>query len=234
MRRMQVVILADGDVGSRSALDASWPGWLEADARVVAADGGARHAHDLGLVLDRWVGDGDSLGDAGLQALIEQGIPAERSPTDKDESDTELALMSAVRLGATRITVLGALGGPRLDHALANLGLLALPSVADIETELLAPDSRVRLLQAPGSAAGSRADGPVRLGLATPTGSLVSLLPLGADAVGVTTTGLAFPLADEPLLLGRTRGLSNVVVGADPSVALRAGRLLVVETPARL
>jgi thiamine pyrophosphokinase len=51
---------------------------------------------------------------------------------------------------------------------------------------------------------------------------------------GVSTEGLAYPLVDEPLLLGRTRGLSNVLLGDRGRVALRQGRLLVIETPARL
>jgi len=226
---MQVIVLADGDVGSRSALDAVWPGWLEPGARVIAADGGARHATPLDLAIDRWVGDGDSLGEAGIAALAAAGVPIERSRPDKDESDTELAVLAALALGATRLVILGALGGPRLDHALANLGLLAMPELAGLDVRLVAVETSVRLLAAP-----DRAGAAVTLDLAGRVGDLVSLLTVGADATGVTTTGLAYPLRDEPLLLGRTRGLSNIRESADASVVLREGRLLVVETPATL
>ena len=60
-----------------------------------------------------------------------------RAAPDKDESDMELAVLEAVRRGATRITVLGALGGPRVDHALANVWLLAHPGLAGVEVTLL-------------------------------------------------------------------------------------------------
>ncbi len=50
---MQAIVLADGDVGTRDELDAAWPGWLEAGAVVIAADGGARHAASLGLDVDQ-------------------------------------------------------------------------------------------------------------------------------------------------------------------------------------
>ena len=50
----------------------------------------------------------------------------------------------------------------------------------------------------------------------------------------MTTHGLAYPLADEPLPPGPARGLSNVRVGADAAVVVRRGLLLVVETPATL
>lgn len=234
---MQIIVLADGDVGPRPALDAAWPGWLDPGARVVAADGGARHGDALGLRIDRWVGDGDSLGESGIEALAAQGIAIERAPTDKDESDTELALGVALELAASRVTILGALGGPRLDHALANLALLTMPSLAGVEVVLLAVDVRVRLLQSLGPADDPDADDPdalVGLALQGLPGGLVSLLPVGDDVVGVSTEGLAYPLVDEPLLLGRTRGLSNVLLGDRARVTLRHGRLLVIETPARL
>ncbi|MFH1474738.1 MAG: thiamine diphosphokinase, partial [Chloroflexota bacterium] len=61
-------------------------------------------------------------------------------------------------------------------------------------------------------------------------GDLVSLFPFGADAAGVTTDGLAYPLREEPLRFGPARGLSNVRSGPEASVSLRAGRLLIVES----
>ena len=222
----QAVVLADGEVASRGAIDDAWPGWLAADHFVVAADGGARHAGPLGLPIDRWVGDGDSLGDAGIAQLVADGVPVDRAPFDKDESDTELAIEAALARTPRAITVLGSLGGPRLDHALANLALLGLPELRGIDVRLMAADARVRLLDATG--------GVARVELTGRAGDLVSLLPIGSDALGVTTDGLAFPLDDEPLRVGRTRGLSNRRTVATATVRLGEGRLLVVETPATL
>lgn len=226
---MQVIVLADGQVGPRAALDAAWPGWLEPGARVVAADGGARHAGSLGLRIDRWVGDGDSLGEDAIAELAAAGVSLERARPDKDESDTELALTAACALGATRITILGALGGPRVDHALANVGLLSMPELDQLDVRILAVDARVRCLHAPG-----RDGAAVTLDLGGRVGDVVSLLAIGPDAEGVTTHGLAYPLRDEPLLAGRTRGLSNVRELPDAAVDLRRGQLLVIESPATL
>lgn len=226
---VQVIVLADGEVGSRAAIDLAWPGWLSSDPYVVAADGGARHADALGLRIDLWVGDGDSLGEAGIAALETAGVPVHRSPTDKDESDTELAVVAALTREPRAMTILGALGGPRLDHALANLALLAMPELFPVDVRLVAADARVRLLSAP-APGGS----PAELELGGRPDDLVSLLPVGGDATGVTTTGLAYPLHDEALLVGRSRGLSNRRTAATATITLRAGRLLVVETPATL
>lgn len=61
-------------------------------------------------------------------------------------------------------------------------------------------------------------------------GDLVSLLPVGGDAAGVSTNGLRWPLDRETLAIGRSRGLSNVVDAAPASVSLESGVLLVIET----
>ena len=218
------VLVGDGDVPSRAALDAAWPGWDADVALVIAADGGAAKAPLAGLRPDLVVGDADSLDAAGLAAVRAAGIPVELVPAAKDESDLELAILAALARGATRITVLGALGGPRFDHALANAWLLAHPAIAGRAVVLLDATTRIRLLDATG--------GPAAAELVGRAGDLVSLFAFGADAEGVSTAGLAYALRDELLPVGPARGLSNVRSSPTARVALRAGRLLVVETHA--
>ena len=220
---LRALIVADGDAPTRPALDAVWPGWAEGFGLVVAADGGARGARRLGFTIDLVVGDGDSLTPAELERLAAAHVEIRRAPLDKDESDTELAILAAVERAADKLTVVGAFGGPRLDHALANVALLALPALNGRSCELLDPTARVRLLT-----------GPATLELPGRAGDIVSLLPFGDGVLGVTTDGLAYPLRDEPLPAGPARGLSNVRVGQTARVRVRAGRLLVVESPATL
>lgn len=226
----RALILANGEVPSRALLDAAWPGWDAGIDLVIAADGGARHAAALGVRLDRWIGDGDSVDAAELRALHDAGVPIQRVPADKDETDTELAVLAAVASGAIDITLLGALGGQRLDHELANLALLAHPGLADREARILGEGgARVSLVTAPGprgEPAERRLDGR--------PGDLVSLLPLFGKVEGVATEGLRYPLRDEPLEIGPARGVSNLRVGQSALVRVRSGRLLIVETPANL
>jgi len=226
----RALILADGDVAPRAELDAAWPGWDAGIELVIAADGGARHAAALGVRLDTWVGDGDSLGEAGLRALERAGVPVHRTPTDKDETDTELAVLAAVDAGAVDITLLGALGGGRLDHELANVALLAHPALVGREARILGPGGvRVSLLTGPGrdgESAARRLEGRA--------GDVVSLLPLFGRVEGIVTEGLRYPLRDEPLEIGPARGVSNVRIATSAVVRVRTGRLMIVETPASL
>ena len=225
---LKAIVLADGDRPRANVLDAAWPGWRNEVSLVVAADGGVRLAPDLGLAVDLWVGDGDSLGAAGVESLRASGVPLLVAWQDKDESDTELAVLAAVERGAHDITILGALGGRRIDHALANVALLGHPGLAEAQCRLLDEQVRITLLSA-------GADGwPARILLTGRQGGLVSLLPFAGRVEGIVTEGLRYPLKDESLDVGPARGLSNVLLGDRASVSIRAGQLLIVESPASL
>lgn len=221
----RAIVLADGETPPRALLDAAWPGWDEDVAHVVAADGGVRHAVGLGLHVDRWVGDGDSVSAGDLAALAAAGVRVDRVGTAKDESDAELALLAAIEDGATSIVLLGALGGGRFDHAISNLGLLRHPSLGVRPITIYDEQAaRVSLLSGEG-------DDPRQWVLSGRVGDLVSLVPIDGDVEGVQTHGLEYPLEDEPLLAGKTRGVSNVRTEASATVGVRGGRLLVIETP---
>ena len=85
--------------------------------KVIAVDGGFSSLCAIGVTPDFALGDFDSLGH------VPQGVPIERHPVMKDDSDTALALEWALAHGMREVAVYGALGG-RLDHTLATLSAL--------------------------------------------------------------------------------------------------------------
>jgi thiamine pyrophosphokinase len=189
---------------------------LAGAARVLAADGGASAALACGLPPDLVVGDLDSIDAETLAALRAAGTPLEEHPVAKEATDTELALRRALAWGATRITVVGALGGPRFDHALANVLLLTRPDLVGVHAALLDNGNEAMLLR-----------GGERLGWTGAIGELVSLLPLGGPAEGVWTRGLRWPLAGDRLDLGATRGVSNEATATAVEARLERGCLIV-------
>ena len=189
---------------------------LPAGALVVAADSGLDHARALGLTVDVVVGDLDSVSAPALEAAEAAGAVVERHPEAKDATDLELALDLAVARGARRIVVLGPATG-RLDHLLAGAVLLAAPRYADVEVEARLGPARLAVVR-PGRPAA----------LTGRPGELVTLVPVHGTAVGVTTEGLLYPLRDEDLPPGTTRGVSNEMLGARAAVTLRAGTLVAV------
>lgn len=210
---MLVVVVASGTMAADDDR------WLDAADLVIAADGGSTWLDALGRRPDRLVGDLDST-DAALVARLEaNGVPIERHPADKEATDTELALRAAIDDGATKVVILGALGGPRLDHELANLLLLADPRLDAVDARIVRGATTARVIRDGGS-----------LALVGGAGALVSLLPIGGDAVGVTTSGLRWPLSASILRFGASRGISNEITTPPASVSLEQGRLVVIVT----
>jgi thiamine pyrophosphokinase len=210
---VKAIVVAGGDaVASDAALLAG------ADI-MIAADSGAHWLGSSGAQPDLVIGDMDSIDPALLEHLIAQGIDVERHPVEKDASDVELAVARAVAKGASEVVILGALGGERLDHELANLLLLIDRRWEGIEARAVRGRTTVRALRG-----GSRHE------LDGSAGDTVSLLPLGGDATGVRTEGLRYQLQGEILVSGRSRGLSNEIEKAPASVSLEGGALLVIET----
>jgi thiamine pyrophosphokinase len=213
---MKAIVAASGTVAEADA------DLLAGADLVIGADGGAAALDRFGRRPDLVVGDMDSLDPELLDRLAAAGTGVERHPADKEASDTELALDAAVARGAETIVLVGATGGSRLDHELANLLLLVEPRFVDRHLVAMHDGTRIRALL-PGRP--MRLDGKV--------GDFVSLLPVSEDVRGVTTSGLRWPLSNDRLALGRSRGLSNVIAEHPATVRSSAGALLVVETPAR-
>jgi thiamine pyrophosphokinase len=181
---------------------------------VVAADSGIEHALAAGVHVDLLIGDLDSATPRTVLDAIAAGSEVVRHPEDKDATDLELALDAVADRGFDSVLVVGIHGG-RSDHLLANALLLASPRYAGLRVHAHLGNADVIVVR----------DEAVLPG---PAGRLCSLLPLGGAAEGVTTTGLRYPLRDETLDPGSTRGVSNVVDTTPAGVALRAGVLLAV------
>lgn len=186
---------------------------------VICADGGARTARSLGIVPHVVVGDMDSAGAGSLAWARARGARLIAHPREKDKTDAQLAVEYALRAGAREIELLGVLGG-RLDHTLANIGLLVYAAGRGCPARILHERTELFL-------AGARTTIRGR------AGDLVSLIPLSAAAAGVTTRGLKYPLRNGALRMDATRGISNEMTGPSAVVKVRRGWLLVVVTHRR-
>ena len=137
-----------------------------------------------------------------------------RHPAAKDATDLELALDEAVALGAARVLVVASAEG-RLDHLLSSLLLLGADRYAALEIDALVGVALVHVVRGE------------RVLHGTP-GELLTLVAIGGPAVGVTTSGLEYPLSDQTLEPGSTRGVSNVFTEDDARVAIESGLLLAI------
>lgn len=207
---MHAIVAAGGE-----PLDDVWRDALPTDALVVAADSGLAQIYALGLTPNVVVGDFDSVDLAQLARAEVDGARIERHPVDKDATDLELALQITHELGVTDITVIGA-GGGRIDHHLAALALLAAPQWKPAHLTALLGPGRISVVHDRAEIEG-RPD------------SIVTLLAVGGPAVGVTTTGLRWPLRDAQLEPTSTLGVSNQIIESPAQVSVHRGTLFAIQ-----
>lgn len=207
---MKVVIFANGEIQKPESLQA-----MIADGDfLIAADGGLRHIRQMKKIPDLLVGDLDSISEKDFHWLKKNSIEIQRFSTDKNQTDLELALYAALDRGADAILVAGALGG-RTDQTLANINLLLMPELQNLDVRLDDGLEEIFLVQHHAIVTGT-------------AGDLVSLIPMGSLANGIRTKGLKYKLIDETLFVERSRGISNVMKSDRAEVAVRSGILLCV------
>ena len=193
----------------------------------MAVDGGLDHALAAGLEPTHLVGDLDSVTEEGL-AWAARNADISRYPTDKDQTDTELALVLASKFDPDRITLVG--GGNRLDHTIGGIGALGALGLTSVPVlDAWWDGQHIRVVHGPGSAT-----------LRLVPGSTLSLLALHGPCVRVSMSGARWELDQfdlEPLV---GMGISNEVPAAavddsattvEVEVTLSGGILTIFDEP---
>lgn len=207
---MNVIIFTNGEYHNREFHEK----FLE-EVKVdylICADGGANYARELNLKPDIIIGDMDSI-TAETRAFF-KAIKFESYPSKKDETDTELAITHAIKIGADNVTILGGLGS-RMDHSLGNIYLLKRFMDVGIEAEIVNEKNRIKII-----------------GKATtfnfPIGTIVSILPIGGDVSGLTISGFEYPIKEGQMGMDKPYGISNVTNLKKQHIALKKGMLLII------
>lgn len=177
---------------------------------VIAADSGYQIARSLGFHVDTLIGDMDSVGSL-------DDIPATTSivrfPADKDATDLELAFELAVGGQPGRVVLAGAEGG-RFDHEMSAAAVICSDRWRHVpEIDWVRSDSMSHVIRDTRRIQGD-------------PGDLFSLIPVGGDATGVTTTGLQWELKGDTLHAGSSRGVSNILLQTEILVHVADGVLL--------
>ena len=176
------------------------------DDYIIAADGGYAHVQSLDLAPNCVLGDFDSLG----------YVPKDSNlfPVEKDDTDAMLAVRRGLALGYDRFLLYGSLDGPRLDHTVANFQTLQFLADHGAAGYLIGKDYIVTVVK----------DGQINFSHAAK--GIVSVFCMGAEAKGVTLTGLKYPLQNGTLSPGFPLGVSNHFMGTDAAIRVENGSLL--------
>ncbi|USP01237.1 thiamine diphosphokinase [Bartonella taylorii] len=168
------------------------------NSRVIAADGGMRHAAALNVIPELWLGDFDSSD----QSLIDKyrHIPRELFPSDKDMTDSALACERALQNGAKQLILCGAFGGERSDHSLSHM-----------TQALVMAEKGIAVLLTSGLEEGWPVL-PKSFSCDLPEGCLFSIIGF-SDLQGLTLSGVKWPLCDKNVSFGSSLTVSNRICG---------------------
>lgn len=179
---------------------------------VVACDAGYRNAQALGVVPDLIVGDFDSAPQPA--ALHEHTIVL---PHVKDDTDTHFAARWLWQHGCRSVTFLGALGGRRFEHTVANLHTALFLAKNGVQVLLADACSELRIL-CPGQP----------MTLERRDWAYLSLFPLDGALTGVEESGVFYPLHGATLTPDYPLGVSNEFTAPQAVLSCTGGHGLVV------
>ena len=177
---------------------------------VIACDRGYTYAQRCGVTPDLVVSDFDS-----YEGAIEPGVDVRRFCPEKDDTDTMIAIKTAIGMGFTRATVYCALGG-RLDHTLANLQSAVYAAEHGLEVSILSPDTEIYTLR----------NG--RLCLPRRDGFSLSVFSTSGLCRGVSLRGTKYELNNVELTASFPLGVSNEWAGDTAVISVEDGVLQIV------
>ena len=201
---MRAVIIGNGSITDYDYIKSK----IRTDDFIICADGGYNHAKKLGVKPNVIIGDFDSaMGYENEESVI-------RYPVRKDFTDGELAVEYAKERGCDSVVLL-AMTGDRADHTITDILLLTKCEngvLIDDNNEIYILKTTEKKLEISGNA-----------------GDTVSIVPVNGDLEGIITKGLEYPLNDETLYFGKSRGVSNVMTADTCEITAKTGMGLVIK-----
>ena len=186
------------------------------DRMIIVVDGALEVTHRLGIKPDYIVGDFDTVNQELLTFYDKEIIL--RHPPEKDQTDTELAIETAMKEGCKELVFFGATGS-RLDHSLGNIFLLESLLKQGISAEIINENNRLYLKNQ-----------SFTLYRNSTRGDFLSLLPLSETVEKVTLTGFKYPVEQLTFYRERTLGISNEITEEEARVEFSGGTFIVVES----
>ena len=208
----RILVFANGEEVSAKTMTQV----CRADDLIVCADGGAAHPLKHSIIPNLVVGDFDSLSSEVLEQLKAKNVEIRQFPSDKDQTDLELALDVAAEFNPSEVIIVNALGG-RVDHLLGNIMLLTSFERFIFPISIVGDGVFITTVN---SSHSLERDGAL--------GDLFSLIPISTSVEGVCLTGAKWPLKNATLRRGRALTISNTFAENRINLSVVKGILLFI------
>ncbi len=198
---MKAVIIGGGSIGDCEYIKSK----INPGDYIICADGGYDHAVRLGVAPDVIIGDFDSV------SCLPSDTEKIKYPVRKDFTDGEIAVKYAVEHGFDEVLLLG-MTGDRADHTITDILLLTQCKSGCVIDD----NNEIYLLRGSVTVHGK-------------AGDTVSIVPVGGNVEGIVTENLEYPLNNETLYFGESRGVSNVMTKDSCAVTAKKGLGLIIK-----
>ena len=187
--------------------------------RWIGVDRGAYYLIEHGIIPDVIVGDFDSVSEEEYASISEVVPHVELFQAEKDDTDTDLALMRALDFEPSEVLLTGATGG-RLDHHEAALRSLYRMQMTypHIQFKIIDPHNELQFLL------------PGRHQLTKTSHSYLSFFAYGESVYDVTLRGVKYETTDEKIDLATSRFTSNEIISDNAYITFSRGICLMIRS----
>lgn len=186
-------------------------------SKIIGVDKGAEYLYNIGIIPDLLIGDFDSSNKQCLEYYESKNIKIIKYSSDKDMTDTELAINNSINNNENNITIVGGFGS-RIDHTLANILILE-KYINNASIKLIDKNNIVRLI-----------NGKNKIKIEKSNYDYISLISLSNKVEGLTTNGLKYELNNKTLNRFTSLGVSNEIEKEYCNIEINKGTLAIIQS----
>lgn len=209
---MNVAIVTGGTPPSENLLRK----YLKEVDFIIAADRGSECLYNYNIIPDLLLGDFDSARKEILDDLKPKVKEVIKFPPEKDYTDTEIAIIEAIKRGAGKIYLFGGVGS-RIDHTLGNIGLLLTTKKKGARLEIIDDNNRFYL-------------GKNKMTLFGKYGENISFHALCDKVTNFKIKGAKYNLESYDMSLLDPRAICNEFVDTPIEISYEKGELLIIHS----
>jgi thiamine pyrophosphokinase len=209
---MRVLIVSGGKAPEESTIR----NYINADTFIISADSGSNALYKYNIIPNLILGDFDSISDEVLKYYEEKNCSINRYKEEKDFTDTEAAVWEAIKLKPEEIFLFGSTGS-RLDHTLANLGLLYRCKLENIDAFIIDENNKVSIHTE-------------SFEFKECAGQTFSIQAFGGIVKNLSIHGAKYPLSNYDLFFGDPRTVSNECEQNSVKITFDSGIIILIKS----
>lgn len=200
---MKAIIIASGSSVKKEIFNEKYT----LNDYLICADGGLNYLNSIGIIPNLIVGDFDSVDITLLEKY--KGVNTKKFPTEKNFTDTEIAIEEAIANGCREIIIFGATG-TRLDHTIANILLIERYIKKGVSIEIVDNNNFISILNKD-------------IKINKKEGYYLSIVPITEYIDGITLKGMKYPLYNVRVERGSTLCISNEIIDDIAEINIKIG-----------